>query len=250
MKVVSISNQKGGSGKSTTAVNLSAYLALAGKRVLLIDLDPQGSLTTHFGIDKKGLEKTMYDVLSDQASLSDVIISTETQGLDIAPTNNLLGRAEFELFKQEERDSILTSRMTGLGDYDYVVIDTPPNLYNLTLNALMASDTIMIPIDSTFYALEGLAVITELLDVIESELGHALIRRYLLTKYDARTNLSKDVESKLRELFGDAVFKTVIPANIRLAVAPSYGKPIYALDPESIGAQAYKKLAEEVLYEQ
>jgi chromosome partitioning protein len=250
MKVVSISNQKGGSGKSTTAVNLSAYLALAGKRVLLIDLDPQGSLTTHFGIDKKGLDKTMYDVLSDKASLSDVIISTETQGLDIAPTNNLLGRAEFELFKQEERDSILTSRMTGLGDYDYVVIDTPPNLYNLTLNALMASDTIMIPIDSTFYALEGLAVITELLDVIESELGHALTRRYLLTKYDARTNLSKDVESKLRELFGDAVFKTVIPANIRLAVAPSYGKPIYALDPESIGAQAYKKLAEEVLYEQ
>jgi chromosome partitioning protein len=250
MKVVSISNQKGGSGKSTTAVNLSAYLALAGKRVLLIDLDPQGSLTTHFGIDKKRLEKTMYDVLSDKASLSDVIVSTETQGLDIAPTNNLLGRAEFELFKQEERDSILTSRMTGLGDYDYVVIDTPPNLYNLTLNALMASDTIMIPIDSTFYALEGLAVITELLDVIESELGHALNRRYLLTKYDARTNLSKDVESKLRELFGDAVFKTVIPANIRLAVAPSYGKPIYALDPESIGARAYKKLAEEVLYEQ
>jgi len=250
MKVVSISNQKGGSGKSTTAVNLSAYLALAGKRVLLIDLDPQGSLTTHFGIDKKGLEKTMYDVLSDKASLCDVIVSTETQGLDIAPTNNLLGRAEFELFKQEERDSILTSRMTGLGDYDYVVIDTPPNLYNLTLNALMASDTIMIPIDSTFYALEGLAVITELLDVIESELGHAMTRRYLLTKYDARTNLSKDVESKLRELFGDAVFKTVIPANIRLAVAPSYGKPIYALDPESIGAQAYKKLAEEVLYEQ
>ena len=250
MKVVSISNQKGGSGKSTTAVNLSAYLALAGKRVLLIDLDPQGSLTTHFGIDKKGLKKTMYDVLSDKASLSDVVVSTETQGLDIAPTNNLLGRAEFELFKQEERDSILTSRMTGLEDYDYVVIDTPPNLYNLTLNALMASDTIMIPIDSTFYALEGLAVITELLDVIESELGHALTRRYLLTKYDARTNLSKDVESKLRELFGDAVFKTVIPANIRLAVAPSYGKPIYALDPESIGAQAYKKLAEEVLYEQ
>jgi len=249
MKVVSISNQKGGSGKSTTAVNLSAYMALAGKRVLLIDLDPQGSLTTHFGIDKKSLERTMYEVLSDQASLSEVIISTETQGLDIAPTNNFLGRAEFELFKKEERDLVLKSKMAGLKDYDYVVIDTPPNLYNLTLNALMASDTIMIPIDSTFYALEGLAVITELLDVIESELGHALTRRYLLTKYDARTNLSKEVESKLRELFGDAVFKTIIPANIRLAVAPSYGKPIYALDPESIGAQAYKKLAEEVLHE-
>jgi len=247
MKVVSISNQKGGSGKSTTTVNLSAYMALARKRVLLIDLDPQGSPTTHLGIDKKSLERTMYEVLSDQAHLTDVIISTETPGLDIAPANNLLGRAEFELFKQEERDSVLKSKMAELSGYDYVIIDTPPNLYNLTLNALMASDTIVIPIDSTFYALEGLAVITELLDMIESELDHALTRRYLLTKYDSRTNLSKDVEKKMRELFGEAVFKTVIPANIRLAVAPSYGKPIYAVDPESIGAQAYNKLAEEFL---
>jgi chromosome partitioning protein len=246
MIVVSISNQKGGSGKSTTAVNLSAYMALAGKRVLLIDLDPQGSPTTHLGIDKKSLEKTMYDVMLGWAKLADVIMPTETSGLDIAPTNNLLGKAEFELFKQEDRASILESKMEGI-DYDYVIIDTPPNLYNLTLNALMASDTIVIPIDSTFYALEGLAVITELLDMIESELDHALTRRYLLTKYDSRTNLSKEVESKLRELFGESVFKTVIPANIRLAVAPSYGKPVYAVDPESIGAQAYNKLAKEFL---
>jgi chromosome partitioning protein len=246
MIVVSISNQKGGSGKSTTAVNLSAYMALAGKRVLLIDLDPQGSLTTHLGIDKKSLEKTMYDVMLGQANLADVIISTETPRLYIAPTNNLLGKAEFELFQQEDRASILDSKMAKI-DYDYVIIDTPPNLYNLTLNALMASDTILIPIDSTFYALEGLAVIIELLDMIESELDHYLTRRYLLTKYDSRTNLSKEVEGKLRELFGDAVFKTVIPANVRLAVAPSYGKPIYAVDPESIGAQAYNKLAEEFL---
>lgn len=246
MMVVSISNQKGGSGKSTTAVNLSAYMALAGKRILLIDLDPQGSPTTHLGIDKKSLERTMYDVMLSRADLADVILPTETPGLYIAPTNNLLGKAEFELFKQEERASILDSKIAGL-DYDYVIIDTPPNLYNLTLNALMASDTIVIPIDSTFYALEGLAVITELLDMIESELDHTLNRRYLLTKYDSRTNLSKEVEGKLRELFGDAVFKTVIPANIRLAVAPSYGKPIYAVDPESIGAQAYNRLAEEFL---
>ena len=246
MRVVSISNQKGGSGKSTTAVNLSAYMALTGKRVLLIDLDPQGSLTTHLGIDKKSLERTMYDVMLGRANLKDAIMHTETSGLDIAPTNNLLGKAEFELFQQEDRASILESKITGL-DYDYAIIDTPPNLYNLTLNALMASDTIIIPIDSTFYALEGLAEITELLDMIESELAHALTRQYLLTKYDSRTNLSKDVEGKLRELFGEAVFKTIIPANIRLAVAPSYGKPIYAVDPESIGAQAYNRLAEEFL---
>jgi chromosome partitioning protein len=250
MKVVSISNQKGGSGKSTTAVNLSAYLALAGKRVLLIDLDPQGSLTTHLGIDKRNLEMTMYDVLSGKAKLADVIVHTDTPRLDLAPTNNLLGKAEFELFGKEGRESILESKMAELEDYDYVIIDTPPNLYNLTLNALMACDTILIPIDSTFYALEGLAVITELLDVIENELDHALVRRYILTKYDARTNLSKDVESKLRELFGEEVLKTIIPANIRLAVAPSYGKPICAVDPESLGAQAYKKLAEEILNEQ
>ena len=249
MKVVSISNQKGGSAKSTSAVNLAAYLALAEKRVLLIDLDPQGSASSHLGVDKKSLEKTMYDVMSGQTRISDVIIPTETQKLDIAPTNNLLGRAEFELFKREDRDLVLKSKMTGINSYDIVLIDTPPNLYNLTLNALMASDTVMIPIDSTFYALEGLAVISELLDMIESELGHALTRRYLLTKFDARTNLSKEVESKLRELFGEAVYKTIIPMNVRLATAPSYGMPIYAVDPESIGAQAYKNLATEVLHE-
>ena len=142
---------------------------------------------------------------------------------------------------------MLKSKMAGINGYDIVLIDTPPNLYNLTLNALMAADTVMIPIDSTFYALEGLAVITELLDSIESELNHALIRRYLLTKYDSRTNLSREVESKLRELFGEDVFKTVIPMNVRLATAPSYGKPIYAVDPESIGAIAYNKLCEEFL---
>ena len=247
MKIVSISNQKGGSAKSTTAVNLAAYLALAGKRVLLIDLDPQGSATTHLGIDKAHLEKTMYDVMSDKAYLSDVIIPTETQGLDICPTNNQLGKSEFELFNRENRDLVLKSKMAGINGYDIVLIDTAPNLYNLTLNALMAADTVMIPIDSTFYALEGLAVITELLDSIESELNHALIRRYLLTKYDSRTNLSREVESKLRELFGENVFKTVIPMNVRLATAPSYGKPIYAVDPESIGAIAYNKLCEEFL---
>jgi chromosome partitioning protein len=248
MKVVSVSNQKGGSGKSTTAVNLAAYLALAGKKVLLIDLDPQGSLTTHLGVDKRNLERTVYDVLLGKAAFSDIIIHTDTLGLDLAPTNNMLGKAEFELFRKEGREIILKSKMAEL-DYDCVIIDTPPNLYNLTLNALMACNTVLIPIDSTFYALEGLAVITELLDSIESTLDHSLIRRYLLTKYDARTNLSKDVESKLKELFGDDVFKTVVPANIRLAVAPSYGKPIYAVDPESLGAQAYKKLAEEILNE-
>ena len=246
MPVVCISNQKGGSGKSTTAVNLSAYIALAGKRVLLIDLDPQGSLTTHLGIDKKSTALTMYDVMLGRANLIDVIIPTETERLFVAPANNHLGKAEFELFQQEDRASILSTKINEV-DYDYVIIDTPPNLYNLTLNALMASDMVLIPIDSTFYALEGLSVLVELLDSIESDLGHTLTRRYLLTKYDSRTNLSKDVEDKLRDLFGDAVFKTVIPSNIRLAVAPSFGKPIYAVDPESIGAQAYNKLAEEFL---
>jgi chromosome partitioning protein len=246
MRIVSVSNQKGGVGKTSTAINLSAYLAQAGKKVLLVDLDPQGSSTTHLGIDKWNLTKTMYDILMGNGNLEDMVRSTEIPNFYIAPTNNVLGKAEIELSSKLARESVLAKKFQNL-DYDYVLIDTPPALGFLTLNALVACDTILVPIQCEFFALEGTIMLHELLDIIRDQLDHTMRRRYLLTMFDGRTNLSRDVVQKVREHFGDQVYETIIPQSIKIAEAPSYGKPISLYDPESPGALAYKALAQEVI---
>ena len=245
MEVIAVANQKGGCSKTTTAVNLSTYLAVKGKKVLLVDVDPQWSSTTHFGIDKWHLEKTMYDVLMGDLAIQDLIIPTMIPGLDIAPTNNQLSKAERDMANIIDRETILRRKLSD--GYDYIIIDTPPSLGYLTLNGLVACDTILIPVQVEFFALEGLAMLMDMIDIVTNELGHEMKKRFLLTMYDARTNPSKDIAERIRRRFGEEVFRIVIPRNIRLADAPSYGQPIYLTDPESTGAKAYEKLAEEVI---
>ena len=246
MQIIAVANQKGGCGKATTAVNLSAYLALDGKRTLLVDLDPQGSSTRHLGIN--ALDKTMYDVLMRGLDLKALIMSTMIPGLDIAPTNNFLNKAELELAtKLTARESVLRPKLRALDNYDFVIVDTPPTLGFLTLNALVASNMVLIPIQTQFFAVMGLSMILDLLTLIEDDLGYVIKKKYLLTIYDPRTKMSKEVVSQVRESLGDDVFKTIIPNNIRLAEAPSYGQPISIHAPESPGAFAYADLAKEVM---
>jgi len=246
MQIIAIANQKGGCGKTTTTVNLAAYLALNGKKTLLVDLDPQGSSTRHLGLNE--LDKTMYDVLMRGLDIKALIKNTMVSGLDIAPTNNFLGKAELELAsKLTARESVLRPKLRGLEGYDYVLIDTPPTLGFLTLNALVASDMVLIPIQTQFFALMGLSMILDLLELIKNDLGYDIQKKYLLTLFDPRTKMAKEIVTQVRESLGEDVFKTVIPNNIRLAEAPSYGLPISIHAPESPGALAYSNLAKEVM---
>jgi len=246
MKAIAIANQKGGCGKTTTAVNLSACLAAKGKKVLLIDLDPQGSATTHLAISE--FDNTMYEAMMGDLSLSQITIATEINGLDIIPADRRLGRAEIEIAgKSIARERILKPKVRSQDTYDFIIIDTPPNLGFLTINAMVASDTVLVPIQTEFFAIQGLSMILDLTKAISEGLNQDLRLKYLLTMYDARTKMGKEVITRIRELLGDDVFKVVIPRSIKLAEAPSYGKPIHLIDPESPPAIAYSQLAAEVM---
>ena len=253
MKVICIFNQKGGVGKTTTNINLCAYLAMEGYKVLAIDIDPQGNTTSGLGIDKKNLELSMYDVLTSDASLKDVIIKSDlVQNLHIAPSTMELAGAEVEMIDKKDREQILSKKISEVQEeYDYVFIDCPPSLGILTINALTSSKSVLIPIQSEFYALEGVGQLINTVQLVKKSLNKDLeIEGILMTMYDFRTNLSTEVFKEVKEYFGDKVFKSTIPRNIRLAEAPSFGLPIVLYDEKCKGADAYLNFTKEFLERQ
>ncbi len=248
-KKIAIVNQKGGVGKSTTAVNLGAGLAENGYKILLIDIDPQGNATSGVGIEKSSAGLTTYDVLIEDVSAEKAIIKTETENLHIIPANIELAGAEIELVSIISRESRLKNAVKPIVDhYDYIIIDCPPSLGLLTLNALTAADSIMVPIQCEYYALEGLGQLMQTVELVRKNLNSDLrIEGVVMTMYDARTNLSQQVIEEVKDYFSNLVFDTVIPRNVRLSEAPSFGEPILSYSSSSSGAEAYRNLAEEVI---
>ncbi len=247
-RVISIANQKGGVGKTTTAVNLSACLAQKGKRVLLIDTDPQGNATSGLGIEAH-TDRSVYNVLVDDMEISETIVSTMVKKLDVCPANINLAGAEIELVSMVSRENRLKDAVDKIRDeYDYVLIDCPPSLGLITLNAFTASDSVLVPIQCEYYALEGLGQLINTIKLVQKHLNPDLIvEGVILTMFDARTNLSTQVAREVEKYFGNKVFQTIIPRNIRLSEAPSHGLPITLYDGESKGAETYKKLAKELI---
>jgi len=247
-KKIAIANQKGGVGKSTTAVNLSTSLAMAGERILLIDIDPQGNSTSGVGIEKQKIEKCIYNVLMEDFSLDSVILPSGIKNLEVVPATLKLAGAEIELISSISRENRLEKSIRKLrSPYDYIIIDCPPSLGLLTINSLTAADSVLIPIQCEYYALEGLTQLLDVIHLVQKHLNPSLeIEGILLTMFDARVNLSSQVANEVRTYFGEKVYNTIIPRNVKLSEAPSFGKPVILYDRKSKGSEAYIHLAKEV----
>lgn len=253
MKTICIFNQKGGVGKTTTNINLCAYLAMEGYRVLTIDIDPQGNTTSGLGLDKNSLDSSMYDVLVSDTTIKETIIKSDlVQNLSIAPSTMELAGAEVELINKENREKIMKDKLKEIEDeYDYVFIDCPPSLGVLTINALSCADSVLIPIQCEFYALEGVSQLMSTVHLVKKSLNKKLdIEGVIMTMFDFRTNLSNEVLKEVQKFFNEKVYKTTIPRNVRLAEAPSFGLPIMLYDEKCKGAEAYVNLTKEFLNRQ
>ena len=248
-KIIAVANQKGGVGKTTTSINLSSCIAYRGKKVLLIDLDPQGNATTGLGVDKKNMDSSIYDVIINEKSIKDVSMKTVQDTLTLCPSSISLAGAEIELVSLISRENRIKYALSEIQtEYDYIFIDCPPSLGLLTLNALTAADTVLVPIQCEYYALEGLSQLIHTIELVKERLNPGLeMEGVVFTMYDARTNLSLQVVENVKDNLNQTIYKTIIPRNIRLAEAPSYGMPINKYDSKSTGADSYRRLAEEVI---
>ena len=249
-RIIAVANQKGGVGKTTTSINLSACLAEAGQKVLVVDVDPQGNTTSGLGVDKNNVENTIYEMMLGECTVEESILKDVLENLDVMPSNVNLAGAEIDLIGVDEREYILQKAMEKVrANYDFIIVDCPPSLSMLTVNAMTASDTVLVPIQCEYYALEGLSQLIHTINLVKQRLNPDLeMEGVVFTMYDARTNLSLQVVENVKENLKQTIYKTIIPRNIRLAEAPSHGVPINLYDPKSAGAESYRLLADEVIH--